>query len=181
MGMREWVAGVLESVGLRGLRHQVLPLTPEELQGRRRDQIENEVQRAVENALAGWRPPTGEEIRIGNVHVLDEEYGDLVGQDLWIDLVFAGEGARTIPEHYFLRLPPPIDRPGPDATPGERAAYEEYVEHPHRDTPVPAPLAAATMAWLEDLEQRTAAAAARARPRARIHVTFAGRLPEPPT
>jgi hypothetical protein len=35
------------------------------------------------------------------------------------------------------------------------------------------------MAWLEDLEQRTVAAAARARPTARVHVTFAGLLPDP--
>lgn len=39
MPMREWLAGVLERVGLRGLRHQV------------------EIQRAVEKALTGWNVP----------------------------------------------------------------------------------------------------------------------------
>ncbi len=179
MAMREWLAGVLESVGLGGLRHQVLPLTPLELQSRRTGKIEEEVQRAVEKALTGWRPPTSEEVRIEQVDVMDEEYGNLVGHDLWIDLVFAGEGARTIPEHYFLRLAPPVDRPGPDATPEQRAAYEEYLEDPDRNVPVPAPLAPTTMAWLEDLEQRTVAAAARARPTTRVHVTFGGLLPDP--
>jgi hypothetical protein len=179
MGMREWLAGVLESVGLRGLRHQVLPETPDELRSRRLGQIEEEVQRAVEKALAGWRPPTGEDLSIASVDVMDEEYGDLVGEDLWIDLGFAGEGARKVPEHYFLRLAPAIDPPGPDATPAQRAAYQDYLEDADRTVPVPAPLAPATMAWLEDLEQRTVAAAGQARPGMRVHVTFGGLLPDP--
>jgi hypothetical protein len=178
MAMREWLAGLLEGLGFRGLRHQVLPSTPEELSGRRVEKIEAEVQRAVEDALTGWRPPTDVDVRVAEVYVSDSEYGGLLGRDLWISLDLAGEGARAIPDHYFLRLAPPVDRPGPDATPEQRAAYQDYIQEPDRQVPVPAPLAAEVMTWLQDLERRTAEAARRARPKARIHVTFGGTLPE---
>ena len=171
MATRRWLGGVLESLGLQGLRRHVAPLTADELAARHLQQVEDAVRAAVLNALAGWRAPGGGEFRVEDVYVIDQEYGDVVGQSLWIDLELTGEDARAVPEHYFLRPAPPPRRPGPGASPAEREAYEEHFSEP--EEPVPAPLAPAIMSSLEDLERRTLGAGNGACPGARFHVTFA--------
>ena len=174
MRLSRWAAAVLDSLGLRGIRHQPLPAAAEEATARRLAQIEDEVQAAVVAALATWTSPSGEDVRVAEVHVVDQEYGDVAGRSLWIDLELAGAGAQEVPEGHFLRPAPRPAPPGPDASAAERDAYREEVEDPDRDV-VPPPLGPATTSWLEDLERRTLEAAGRARPGARVHVTFVPR------